>query len=249
MEKTIVLIHGFGEDHFIFEEQIAALGSSYRIFAPDLPGSGILKDHIWENGTESLDWIATWVYEQLQSHGISTCIMLGHSMGGYITLAFAEKFPEMLQAFGLIHSTAFADSDAKKETRGKTITFMQQKGGHTFLKTAIPGLFATDFTLKNPQIVQALIEKAGNFQLDSLVAYYRAMMTRPERTNVLKTSTVPVLIIAGEKDMNVPLSDLLLQAQMPAICHFHVLQQVAHMGMLEAPQNLHDILLNFITAV
>lgn len=244
-----MLIHGFGEDRFIFEELIATVGSSYRFFAPDLPGSGVLKNHIWPKGTETMDWLATWMHEQLQSEGISSCIMLGHSMGGYITLAFAEKYPEMLQAFGLIHSTAFADSEAKKETRGKAITFMEEKGGYLFLKTAIPGLFASDFTVKNPKIVQSLVEKSVDFQLDSLVAYYRGMMARPDRTHVLKAARVPVLMVAGTEDMAVPISDLLVQSSLPAICHFHVLQNVGHMGMLEDPQSIHDILLNFIAAV
>jgi pimeloyl-ACP methyl ester carboxylesterase len=249
MEKTIVLLHGFGEDHHIFDGQVAMLRPSYRIFAPDLPGSGVLKDHIWEKGTETMDWLANWVFEQLKSEAISQCIMLGHSMGGYITMAFAEKYPQCLAAFGLIHSTAFADSDAKKEIRAKAITFMQEKGGLAFLKTAIPNLFGPGFSAKNPGVVQDLIHQSSEFQLNSLVAYYKAMMARPDRTEVLKTSAVPVLMVAGAEDMAVPLSDILMQSSMPAICHFHILQLTGHMGMLEAPKNLHDILLNFITAV
>jgi pimeloyl-ACP methyl ester carboxylesterase len=249
MEKTIVFLHGFGEDHTIFGEQIGLFHTSWRVFVPDLPGSGVLKDYVWENGTETIEWMADWVYDQLQTENISECILLGHSMGGYITLAFAEKYPEMLSAFGLIHSTGFADSEAKKETRGKAILFMEEKGGYTFLKTAIPGLFAPCFSAKYPLEVQDLVEKARNFQLHSLVAYYRAMIARPDRTNVLKAATVQVLIIAGTEDMAVPLTDLLLQSSMPAICHFHILQDVGHMGMVEAPGNFHDILLNFFAAV
>lgn len=249
MEKTIVLLHGFGEDHRVFEEQIASLRALYRVFAPDLPGSGILKDHTWKEGTETIEWMADWVFEQLITENITGCIMLGHSMGGYITLAFAEKYSHMLQAFGLIHSTAFADADEKKETRTKAITFMQEKGGHTFLKTAIPGLFAPDFTKNYPQIVNDLVQKARDFQLKSLTAYYRAMKERPDRSQVLITAITPVLIVAGAHDMAAPLNDLLKQSSLPATCHFHILQNAGHMGMLEAPKNLSDILLNFISVV
>jgi pimeloyl-ACP methyl ester carboxylesterase len=98
-------------------------------------------------------------------------------------------------------------------------------------------------------VVQLLVEKAVDFEVPSLVAYYRAMLGRPDRTHVLKSLQVPVLLVAGTDDMAVPLGDLLMQAVMPSVCYFHILQQVGHMGMVEAPENLHDILLNFTEAV
>jgi pimeloyl-ACP methyl ester carboxylesterase len=249
MEKIIVLLHGFGEDHRIFEKQIAALSKQYTVLAPDLPGSGILNQHVWEAGTEKIEWIAHWVNEQLESKGIEKCIMLGHSMGGYITLSFAEQYPEKLEAFGLIHSTAFADSDAKKEIREKAIRFMEEKGSFTFLKTAIPGLFGPDFSAKRPEIIAGLVEDAKTFTLPALSAYYRAMIARPDRTHVLEDLQVPILLVAGTDDQGIPMADLLQQASIPAVGHFHILKDVGHMGMLEATDELNTILLNFISNV
>ncbi|HSK11816.1 MAG TPA: alpha/beta fold hydrolase, partial [Phnomibacter sp.] len=65
MEKMIVLLHGFGEDHHIFDHQIAALHPAYTIFAPDLPGSGTRTDHQWTAGSETIEWMAEWVKKQL----------------------------------------------------------------------------------------------------------------------------------------------------------------------------------------
>lgn len=249
MEKTIVLLHGFGEDHRIFEQQVKELRLHYKVLTPDLPGSGKLNEHVWQPGTESIDWLAGWVKELLKTEAIEKCTLLGHSMGGYITMAFAEKYPEKLDAFGLIHSSAFADSPVKKETRAKAIHFMEEKGGFTFLKTAIPGLFGPDFSGKHPEIINDLVEQAKNFRVESLSAYYRAMMERPDRTQVLETTTLPVLMVAGTDDNAIPLADLLLQAPMPAICHFHILENTGHMGMVESPAKLNGILLNFISAL
>jgi pimeloyl-ACP methyl ester carboxylesterase len=249
MEKIIVLLHGFGEDHRIFEKQIAALSKQNTVLAPDLPGSGILNQYVWESGTEKIEWLAHWVNEQLESKEIEKCIMLGHSMGGYITLSFAEQYPEKLEAFGLIHSTAFADTDAKKEIREKAISFMEEKGPFTFLKTAIPGLFGPDFSEKHPEIIAGLVEDAKAFTLPALTAYYRAMIARPDRTHVLEDLQVPILLVAGSDDQAVPIADLLQQASIPAVGHFHILKDVGHMGMLEAGDALNTILLNFITNV
>ncbi len=248
-KKTIVLLHGFGEDSSIFKEQIKVLSPFFRVFSPDLPGSGQHINHHWQEGTETIEWLAHWVNVQLTEQQISSCIMLGHSMGGYITLAFAEKFPDKLEAFGLIHSTAFADSEVKKETRKKAIQFMEEKGGHTFLKTSIPGLFADAYSKNHPQIISGLVEQAKNFTVGSLTVYYKAMLARPDRTAVLKNTKVPVLLVAGSEDIAVPMPDLLQQASLPSTCYFHVLQQCGHMGMLEDAENLSKILLNFSMSI
>lgn len=244
-----MLLHGFGEDSRIFRDQVNVLSKQFRVFAPDLPGSGVLSSHHWQPGTETIEWLAEWVNEQLVAKQIDSCIMLGHSMGGYITLAFAEKFPEKLAAFGLVHSTAFADSDAKKETRQKAIRFMKEKGAFAFLKTSIPGLFGPLFSKEQPGKIAALVQEAKAFTIESLSAYYRAMIARADRSGVLKSASVPVLLVAGTEDTAVPLPDLLTQAAYPAECHFHILQQSGHMGMLEDSENLSKILLNFSEGV
>jgi len=114
--KAVVLLHGFGEDSNIFNEQINYLTDYCQLIVPDLPGSG--KSAILDDSEKeiSIDDYARCIHALLQAENINSCIMLGHSMGGYITLSFAELFPQNLLAFGLIHSTAFADSDEKNKT-------------------------------------------------------------------------------------------------------------------------------------
>ncbi len=248
MEKTIVFLHGFGEDKTIFDTILPGLEEKYRVMVPDLPGSGGLAKHPWLPEEQTMEWLADWVAGYLQENKAGKVILLGHSMGGYITLAFAEKYPERLLGFGLLQSTAFADGDTKKETRLKAMDFMKRKGGFAFLKTAIPGLFAPGFAAKSPQVVDELIQKAKSFETESLIAYYEAMRHRPDRTAVLKNVQVPVLLIAGEEDLAVPLKDLLQQASLPSVCHFFILKQVGHMGMLEDPSSFRHVLVSFIHA-
>ena len=114
--KPVVLLHGFGEDSSIWDQQVLFLKEHCLLIVPDLPGSGksdLLKLKV-EPDPISIDDYADCIYSLLQHEAIPFCIMLGHSMGGYITLAFAEKYPLLLEGFGLIHSTAYADSEEKK---------------------------------------------------------------------------------------------------------------------------------------
>jgi pimeloyl-ACP methyl ester carboxylesterase len=248
-KKTVILLHGFGEDHKVFKSQLDMLSAFYDVFAPDLPGSGALSKAAIPMENASINLLAEWVNSFLMDRGIESCIMFGHSMGGYVTLAFAEKFPEKLEAIGLIHSTAYADSEEKKNTREKAIVFIKEKGGYLFLKTAIPNLFGAVFKQQSPQKVQMLLEESRRFKDDWLVWYYRAMINRPDRSNVLKQAKVQVLIVAGDEDMAAPVTDLSAQAALPEICHFHLLKETGHMGMLEREAAMNEILLNFMSTI
>jgi pimeloyl-ACP methyl ester carboxylesterase len=167
-------------------------------------------------------------------------------MGGYIALAMAEQGAARLKGFGLLHSTAFADSTEKLETRRKAIAFIREYGSHAFLKTAIPGLFSESWQQAYPQAVQALVNKGASFLPEALVSYYEAMMARPDRTELLRTTTLPVLFIIGVHDKAAPMQDVLQQVSLPAISQVSILEHTAHMGMLEEPEKFHAATAHFL---
>ena len=177
--------------------------------------------------------------------------MIGHSMGGYITLAFAEKYPDLLSTLGLFHSSAFADSEEKKAARLKSIDFIKKNGSYEFLKTSIPGLFFRGQDGLEPSDplkleMDALIEKGKNFSPEALIQYYQAMIARPDRTVVLKNFPYPILFILGEHDMAVPLAQGLKQTYMPALSYIHILRDSAHMGMWEETGKANAAMLEFL---
>jgi pimeloyl-ACP methyl ester carboxylesterase len=173
--------------------------------------------------------------------------LIGHSMGGYIALAFANKYVAYLSALGLFHSSAFADSEEKKETRKKGIEFIREHGAFEFLRTSTPNLFSPLSKDEKPELIDGFIRSLSNFSTASLVKYYVAMMQRPDRTELLKTIGLPVLLIMGEYDNAVPLQDGLKQAHMPEKSYIHILHQSGHMGMLEEPDNSNHILKQFLS--
>ncbi len=242
--KPVVLLHGFAEDSSIWNNQVSYLESHCQLIVPDLPGSG--KSALLQSANIEMEDYADCIYALLNYEEITSCIMLGHSMGGYITLAFAEKYFPKLKAFGLIHSTAFADNAEKKTIRKKGIQLMEEYGALPFIKNTFPNLFSSKFKQEHPEIVDALTEQGKSFTTTAIVQYYTAIMNRPDRTEVLKTSEVPVLFIIGPEDVAVPLTDLLEQVHLPNVSHIHILEGVGHMSMLEAPNELNMHLLAFI---
>ena len=107
----VMLVHGFGEDGRIWEYITASLSNHYRLIIPDLPGSG--KSECPDAPSLSMDDLATALKAILDTEGHDSCTMIGHSMGGYITLAFESLYPGLLNGLGLFHSTADPDSMEK----------------------------------------------------------------------------------------------------------------------------------------
>ncbi len=240
--ETLVLLHGFGEDRTVWDGVADTLQKNYKLIIPDLPGSGgstiLKKDRVL-----MIDF-AHCLKAILDKEKIKKCTVIGHSMGGYITLAFAEKYPTSLNAFGLFSSTAIADSEEKKETRSKAISFIKENGSEAFLKTALPNQFAD--VKKSKKLIDNLLEKGKHFETRALTQYYRAMIARPDRSNVLKRSAVPVLFILGESDNLIPLADAMKLTTLPQQCQVHVLKNSGHMGMLEEPKEAIKILNKFL---
>lgn len=245
--QPVVLLHGFAEDSNIWNEQVSFLQQQCQLIIPDLPGSG--KSGMLQKDNAIIDDFAASVNALLATQNIERCILVGHSMGGYITLAFAERYAEKLQAFGLVHSTAFADNDEKKASREKGIQMMEEYGVFPFLKNTTPNLFSGSYKKQYPERVTQLIEQGKNFSKESLIQYYTAMMNRPDRTEVLVKSNVPVLFIIGSEDKAAPLNDLMQQVHLPKISHVHIIEGVGHMSMWEEAEKLNNYLLDFIRNV
>ena len=258
--KPVVLLHGFGEDGEIWDNQINFLKDHCTLIIPDLPGSGkseLIADMSIEGMAEVIKEIMTIELQQFSMQAV----VIGHSMGGYITLALAEKYPQLLQSLGLFHSSAFADSEEKKAARLKSIGFIQNNGAYEFLKTSLPGLFLrgqedrgldgskpSDPYPPDPYSadITALVEKGRSFTPEALIHYYQAMIARPDRTAVLKNFSHPILFIIGEHDKAIPFEQSMQQCYLPAQSHIHILRNSAHMGMLEETDKANKALLQFL---
>jgi pimeloyl-ACP methyl ester carboxylesterase len=244
----VVLIHGFAEDGTVWKYQELFLQHHFQVIIPDIPGSGKSAFLPMENLPASviIDRYADVIKSILDKENINGCTIIGHSMGGYIALAFAEKYDAYINGLGLFHSTAYEDTDEKKKNREKGIAFIQKHGTHEFLKQSVPNLFAPSFAAEHPESITELINASGNFTSHVLVQYYEAMKARPDRTAVLKNILKPVLFIMGEEDKSVYLQDSLSQCYLPGLSLINIFPDVAHMGMWEMKDQANVTLIKFL---
>lgn len=250
--QPVFLVHGYGEDSRIWNNQIETLSAICQLIVLDLPGSG--QSVITTKGMAewlpklSIDDLAECIHEIVHAEDVAPAVVLGHSMGGYIALSFARHYPNHLKALGLVHSTAYADSEEKKSVRLKSMEFIRENGGYALFKTTMVNLFGEAFRSSNPASIQELVEATKAFDPQVLIAYTRAMMQRPDRSELLRYLPQPVLFIAGPEDIAVPLTDLEQQAKIPGRSYFHIMDNVGHMGMLESPKQMNQYLSAFIQA-
>lgn len=245
-KPVLVLIHGFAETGAVWVYQTAYLKKCFTVIVPDLPGYGRSAELNIEPSKTTIEDYADCIYTIIKKENIENCIILGHSMGGYITLAIAENHSEILSAFGFVHSTALADSEEKKQNRLSGIEMIKTYGSYSFIKKTTPNLFAQKFKEERTDKIDQLTEQGKLYSKKSLQQNYYAMMNRCDRTNILKNTKFPVLFIAGKQDNAVSLNDTLKQVHLPEISYIHILNNAGHMGMWEAADKVNEYAEEFV---
>jgi pimeloyl-ACP methyl ester carboxylesterase len=247
-KAVVLLLHGFGEDHCIWKEQITFLSKYFRVIAPNLPGVHCKPLNIHHSHAPSIQNYVELMHELMHSLHIDKYYVIGHSMGGYIGLAFADYYVNHVIGLGLVHSTSYEDSPAKKESRLKVAEFIQEHGTQKFLETATQNLFGNAFKKTHPEQIQNVIDSVSDVSSEAMIQFVMAMRNRKAHTHLLTQQHIPIWMIVGEADIAVPIEDSLQQTQLLPPNNVMILKEVGHMGMLEATEQVNHALLRFIQA-
>lgn len=240
--QILVLLHGFCEDSTMWADFVPLLSKKYTILTIDLSGFGF-SDLLPNTGIADM---ADAVLAVLEFEKVQSCILIGHSMGGYVSLAIAQKKPEILLGLGLFHSHPYKDSPSKIQNRLKTIGFIQRHGIAPFVGHFVRNLFPPAFVVDNKQFVEELIHKTSMHHSDAVIAASHAMIERGDRTDVLTNLACPTLFIVGDLDNAISAEHSLQQLSLPKVASVHLLENVGHMGMFEAPVETLEIMVDFI---
>ena len=238
--QPLILIHGYCETANMWADFAESLSDKFRVICPDLPGIGNSPS----SGDQiSLEEVAVQLEDWMEANQIENPIVIGHSLGGYISLALLELMGNRIKAIGLFHSTAFADDADKKAMRDRTITFLRKNGVEKFVTSFVPPLFPEIRREELAHEIELAIEDAKRSTLDGLVAYAGAMRERKDRLEVLKNYSGPKLLIAGTEDGAVKIEAS--RAQKDAFSHYSELQGVGHMGMIEQKEETLELIREF----
>jgi pimeloyl-ACP methyl ester carboxylesterase len=243
--KAIVLLHGFTESSKIWTGFASKLTKKYRVITLDLPGHG-KSDCI--GNIHSMELMAEVVFTLLKKLKAGKCLMVGHSMGGYVTLAFAEKYPKSLCGFSLFSSHCFADTSAEQENRNRTIGIVDQDK-FSYVAQFIPSLFPVEVHKKYSKQIERLIQRASKMPKEGIIAALEGMKSRKDQSALLKTIKLPVLFILGMKDSRVPVTRIWEMISLPEASEILLLRDCGHMGYIEAPEKTYEAISGFAKKV
>ncbi len=240
--RVVVLLHGFLGSHKIWEKTSLDLSKSYRVIAIDLPGHGATPCYGYAH---SMDLMAKCVKAVMDHLRLKKFVLVGHSMGGYAALAFADLFPDYLNGLCLYHSSALPDTAEKKKERLRAIAAVKANRG-VYTKSAIKNLFAT----KN---LKYLIEEilfantiAKGTTKQGIIAALHGMKDRPNREIILSLVKYPIMMVVGELDNILPYEQLLAQAEKIKRKTVLFLEHDGHFGFLESPRESNKALRKFL---
>ena len=240
---VVVFVHGFCESKDIWVSFAEKLSLHYRVVCLDLPGFG---ESLLDRDRVSMEWFADEVQQLMKLLSIHTFTFVGHSLGGYVGLAYAEKYAQHLSGLCLFHSTAYADSEERKINRDKTIAFIQKYGADMFTQSFIEPLFL----LKNRQALKNEIAELKSIAKQSsekgIIATTVAMRDRIDRTHVLASLKTPVLIIGGKNDATIPIAKLEELSQLSATIQLAAIEECGHMGMYEQKEKTFEVINDFL---
>lgn len=235
--QPIVLIHGFGLDRSIWRDVASRYLANHRVILPDVRGHGESEA---PKGVYSMTVLAKDIKHLLEFLGVSKAIICGHSMGGYIALAFAENVPERLAGLGLITTRAKPDSEEGRAGRYEMVEKVKEDGSKVLAQSLAPKLS------QDEAIVYRMKEMIAQTPANGIIGALKGMAERPDRRDLLPKIKVPALVVAGEADQIINLQDAEQMARALPRGEFLAIKGAGHMPMLETKSELGQGLLSLI---
>jgi 3-oxoadipate enol-lactonase len=229
----LVLLHGYPLDHHLWDEVVPLLADTFDVILPDLRGFG---ESTTFDSPYTMDDYASDVADLLDQLEIQKTAIVGHSMGGYVALAFARLYPERVRGLGLVSSQVLADPPDRKEGRYKSAADVAENGIGGVVATMTP-----KFT-SNEKLQTFARESMEGQQPAAYIGALRAMAERSDSTPLLSSFNFPVVIIHGDSDSLIPVDRAReVKAALPQ-AHFVEISGVGHMPMMEAKEKTAEAL-------
>jgi len=195
-KETLILLHGFMENLSIWDDIEPYISDDFQLVKVDLPGFG-KSASIAE--IQTMEIIADEIKKLVDDLEVIDFHLLGHSMGGYVALAFAEKYPQDLKSLSLFFSTYFEDDAEKKNVREKSLRVIKDNY-HAFANAGIPNFFGINERDQLRDKIELAKEIAYTANVDGVLASQKGMIERPNRRSVLENFKGRILVISGRFD-------------------------------------------------
>ena len=242
-EKCVVLLHGYLESMYVWDDFTSLLTPSVRVITVDIPGHGISEV---KGEVHTMEMVADVLHEMLNSLGIEKVTMVGHSMGGYVSLAFCARYPEQLEGLVLLSSSPNPDTDLKKDNRRREIALVRAGKKDALARVAPEAGFAEHNRRRLRSYIDDLTECVHITEDDGIVALLGGMIERVDQNEMLRKCNVPQLFIMGKHDAYIPVEAAEAIIANNPQAEVAWLENSGHMGFIEEPEACAEALLKFV---
>jgi pimeloyl-ACP methyl ester carboxylesterase len=243
---ALVLIHGYLESAEIWKDLSKKLSEKFRVLAVDLPGHGLSE--ICGN-SNSLESMAGTISDLLDSLSIKKVFLIGHSLGGYVAMAFLELFPEKLTGYCLFHSHPFADSGEATEKRNREILIVSAGKKDLMYPENVIRMFADHNIDKYADAILRLKEIASKITAEGIIAVLKGMLSRPSRLSLMEEGRVPCLWILGLMDNYIPCVAIQKKINLPPNAEVVILENSGHIGFVEEEERSVEVITKFVEKI
>lgn len=245
-DKVIFFLHGYLETLYIWEEFIDLLPEDFRTIVIDLPGQGLSTSHPEANTMEFCSNIIVGVLDLLK---IENCILVGHSMGGYIAQTCMKLFPDRILAIANFNSNPYADDPSKKDDRLKEISFIESGKLMSLASIAIPNMYSPENAILLENKIQETVENCDTHDPAGIVATIKGLILRENNTEFLASSPKPILFILGDKDKYLPSEKIdQIKKDIPN-AKYLIIKETGHNSFIEQPQAVADGFIDFVNSL
>ena len=241
---AVVFLHGYPLNRNIWAPQIDALQTRFRVIAPDLRGFG---ESEVTSGPSTMDVLADDVHALLQQLGVRSAVVAGHSMGGYVALAFARRYPELLRGLVLVNTRAGADSPEGKANRQAGAERARREGAAAIAEDMLPKLLAPATFSSAPAFVESMRQMMTNTSPEAMANAQLGMAAREDARDVLESLFLPLMVVTGADDKLIPPSESTAMAEIVPGARLIMLPNAGHLVSLEAAEPFNAALLEFLT--
>jgi pimeloyl-ACP methyl ester carboxylesterase len=232
--SSICLIHGHGVDASIWDGIYADFALDRSVVRPDFSQLTNLT---------TIEEYADKLQARLMAVMTGKVVLVGHSMGGYMALAFAEKHPDRVAGLVLYHSTATADDEEKRQARRQAIEGLETEGSAPFIRKQLPKMVAPTYPAAK---IDPLVKRFVDLPADALVAGMKAIAGRSDRTAVLRHAEFPVLVVLGRNDQLIPFEKTAQLADLSPRISLATIERAGHLSMIEQPVESVRVLQTFV---
>lgn len=243
MKKSnpLILIHGFPLDSSMWKNQINFLKEKYQFYTLDLLGFGENK----EKTPDSIEGFTEQIKTFIDKNFIKEAVFCGFSMGGYITFAFYELFPNNVSALIFVDTRAAADSEEGKKNRNITLDLLEKEGTNYFVEN-MPQKLMSELSLKNEALLNEVKQIISKQKEESLKNALIAMRDRKDRKYLLKNIKVKTLFLCGEFDSLSPPDEMKSLSEMVEGSKFEIVRKSGHLSPMENPKEFNKIVDKFL---